>query len=114
MTFRIVSWIVTQIFHFYWAKYFIFLFLYDWCFQSLSCSLSYSSACLHFKKWDFFSFEVLKKKPEEEEPKPEKEPKPEVKPVPTPVEKIRRPEGTREYYQIYLWNYIYFFNPPIK
>lgn len=41
-----------------------------------------------------FSFKVLRKKPEEEEPKPEKEPKPEVKPVPTPVEKIKKPEGT--------------------
>lgn len=60
----------------------------------MSCSLSYSLVCLCFKNWDFFSFEVLKKKPEEEEPKPEKEPKPEVKPVPTPVEKIKKPEGT--------------------
>lgn len=54
------------------------------------------------KKWDFFSFEVLKKKPEEEEPKPEKEPKPEVKPVPTPIEKIKKPEGTRLLSNIYI------------
>lgn len=61
----------------------------------MSCSPSYSFVYLCFKNWNSFYFKVLKKKPEEEEPKPEKEPKPEVKPVPTPVEKIKKPEGTR-------------------
>lgn len=74
--------------------------------------MSYSFVCLCFKKWDFFSFEVLKKKPEEEEPKPEKEPKPEVKPVPTPIEKIKKPEGTRLLSNIYID--FFFFNPTIK